>query len=101
MCILDTSKAIKRFQSMKSSQTLSFKTSDDLRLKQLLENVQKLHITQAEKVDPNSSLYSNTKKKLNCNTESAFKSRLIELLTQSKDFKLVITLALVYKKERN
>ena len=49
---------------MKSSQTLSFKTSDDLRLKQLLENVQKLHITQAEKVDPNSSLYSNTKKKI-------------------------------------
>ena len=62
MYILDTSKAIKRFQSLKSSKTLPFNTSYDLRLNQLLENLQKLHITQAEKVSPNSSLYSDTKK---------------------------------------
>ena len=31
-------------------------------------------------------------------TESAIKSKLIELLTQSKGFKLVTTLALVFKK---
>ena len=62
MYILDTSKAVKRFQSLKSSRTLSFETSYDLRLNQLLENVHRLHITQAEKVGPNSSLYSDTKK---------------------------------------
>ena len=47
---------------MKSSKTLSFKTSYDLRLNQLLENIHKLHITQAEKVGPNNSFYSDTKK---------------------------------------
>ena len=34
-------------------------------------------------------------------TESAIKSKLIELLTQLKDFKFVITLVLVFKKIKN
>ena len=95
-------------------------------------------ITQAEKVDSNSSLYSDTKKRENFlneknvkitkrgnafkgyastynveilnyfnpeqqlkDTESAITSNLIELLTQLKGFRLVITLVLVFKKIEN